>query len=93
MRAYAHDSLAWLLARSQVRQPLADTSGTARAFRDGIAFADRWQVPHTHPAPGLLGTALTAVPSGTRGKTLFGSHRGNRIDLSFHVRVRRQTAL
>jgi serine/threonine-protein kinase len=56
-RGYVHDSLIWFVTLSEVRQRLGDAAGAARALRDGIAFADAWKVPATHPAR----TPLTAA--------------------------------
>jgi hypothetical protein len=65
-RAYVHDSLAWFLTLSEVRQRLGDAAGAVRALRDGIAFADRWKVPATHPARTPLNTALAAGATAQR---------------------------
>jgi serine/threonine-protein kinase len=56
-RGYVHDSLIWFVTLSEVRQRLGDAAGATRALRDGIAFADAWKVPATHPAR----TPLTAA--------------------------------
>jgi serine/threonine-protein kinase len=57
-RSYVHDSLTWFFTLAEVRRRLGDATGATRALRDGIAFADRWNVPPTHPARTPLNTAL-----------------------------------
>jgi hypothetical protein len=65
-RGYVHDSLPWFLTLSQVRQRLGDTEGAANALREGVAFADRWKVPASHPARAPLTAALTQANTAQR---------------------------
>lgn len=65
-RGYVHDSLPWFLTLSEVRQRLGDTAGATSALREGIAFADRWKVPATHPARAPLNAALTKTATAQR---------------------------
>jgi serine/threonine-protein kinase len=57
-RGFVHESLVWFVTLAEVRQRLGDTAGATRALGDGIAFADQWKVPPTHPSRTPLNAAL-----------------------------------
>ena len=65
-RGNVHDSLSWFLTLSEVRQRLGDADGAGNALREGVAFADRWKIPATHPARAPLNAALTQEATAQR---------------------------
>lgn len=65
-RPLPHDALHWFITLSEVRARLGDQAGARDALRAGIAYADRWKVPPTHPARAPLVRALTTANATTR---------------------------
>lgn len=53
------DALPRFTTLARVRMRLGDQAGARDALRDGIAYADRWKMPPTHPARTPLMRALT----------------------------------
>ena len=49
-QSFPHDVLAWYATLETLRRRTGDASGAALARRDALAFAERWQIPHDHPA-------------------------------------------
>lgn len=65
-RPLPHDALPWFITLSEVRARLGDPAGAREALRAGIAYADRWKVPPTHPARAPLVRALMKTSATTR---------------------------
>lgn len=65
-RPLPQDALHWFMALSEVRARLGDQAGAQEAIREGIAYADRWKIPPTHPARAPLVRALAAASATTR---------------------------
>ena len=58
-RPIPFDALPRFTTLAKVRMRLGNQAGARDALRDGIAYADRWQMPSTHPSRTPLMRALT----------------------------------
>ncbi|SDR04339.1 serine/threonine protein kinase [Pseudoxanthomonas sp. CF385] len=60
-RAFPHDLIAWYATLAHLYERVGDPAAAARARRDGIAFADRMEIPRTHPARRALVAPATVT--------------------------------
>lgn len=60
-RAFPHDLIAWYATLAHLYERAGDTAAAARARREGLAFADRMEIPRTHPARRALVAPATVT--------------------------------
>lgn len=60
-RAFPHDLIAWYATLAHLYERVGDPAAAARARRDGVAFADRMEIPGTHPARRALVAPATVT--------------------------------
>ena len=65
-QSFPHDVLAWYATLETLRRRAGDAAGAALARRDALAFAERWQIPHDHPA--LEPLRIAAAPKAERNR-------------------------
>ena len=57
---HRHDPLSWFVTLAEAREQTGDHAGASRALADGIAFADKRQMPSAHPSRAALVRMLAA---------------------------------
>ena len=60
-RAFPHDLIAWYATLAHLYERTGDPAAAARTRREGLAFADRLEVPKTHPARRALVAPATVT--------------------------------
>lgn len=60
-RAFPHDLIAWYSTLAHLYERTDDPAAAARSRREGLAFADRMEVPRTHPARRALVAPATVT--------------------------------
>ena len=60
-RAFPHDLIAWYATLAQLYERAGDRVAAARTRREGLAFAERMEIPKTHAARGALVAPATVT--------------------------------
>ena len=60
-RSFPHDLIAWYATLAHLYERTGDPAAAARTRSEGLAFADRLEVPKTHPARRALVAPATVT--------------------------------